>query len=62
MTSWEMVSAVYGPLPAMVRVSAQANVLHHLDKMEREGRITRRFPDLWALVPRGAATAASTRL
>jgi len=49
-------------LPAMVRVSAQANVLHHLDKMEREGRITRRFPDLWALVPRGAATATSIRL
>lgn len=49
LSSWELVDTVYGTLPLFVRVSAQWNVLHHLDKLEKEKRVVQQWPDLWQI-------------
>lgn len=50
-TSMELVGKVYGKLPLGVIVSAQANLLHHLDKLKKEGKVSFTHPDLWGAVP-----------
>jgi len=48
LSSWELVPLVYGPLPLAVRLSAQGNLLHHLQKLRAEGRVCCTFAmDMW---------------
>jgi endoribonuclease LACTB2 len=49
-TSLELVSLIYQQLPWMLTLSAQANVLHHLKKLCKEGNVEESFPDQWRLV------------
>jgi endoribonuclease LACTB2 len=49
LTSWEIVGRVYGPISFFVKVSAQWNVLHHLTKLEKEGKAVCEWPDTWRL-------------
>jgi glyoxylase-like metal-dependent hydrolase (beta-lactamase superfamily II) len=48
-TSMALVGKVYGALPLGVIVSAQANLLHHLCKLKKEGKAAFKEPDLWSL-------------
>jgi glyoxylase-like metal-dependent hydrolase (beta-lactamase superfamily II) len=48
-STWELMNKVYPSLAAYVKVSAQWNVLHHLDKLNGEGIVETKFPDLWRL-------------
>ena len=48
--SWDIMCTMYGPLPSfMIQLSAMHNVSHHLEKLQQEGRIESRWPDLWRL-------------
>jgi hypothetical protein len=49
LSSWEIMTVVYGPLPFIVRISAQMNVSHHLSKLKKEGKIEFCYPDLWRI-------------
>jgi ribonuclease/clavin/mitogillin len=49
LTSLELVTLVYGKLPLGVYFSAQANLLHHLQKLFREGKVYTAHHDLWRL-------------
>jgi ribonuclease/clavin/mitogillin len=50
-TSLQLVPLVYGPLPWVVRVSAQGNLLHHLRKLRKEGKVHGMSSlDLWGWV------------
>ena len=46
-STWELVSLVYPPLVWFVKISAQWNIQHHLDKLLQEGKVSKKFPDLW---------------
>lgn len=48
-SSLALVPLVYGKLPTGVVLSAQSNLLHHLKKLEKEGQVVQKFPDLWRL-------------
>lgn len=48
-SSWDIMRAVYPPLPILTAVSAQWNVTHHLEKMKEEESVEKRWPDLWRL-------------
>eukprot|EP00981_Chlorochromonas_danica_P006782 scaffold1490_cov162-Ochromonas_danica.AAC.28 len=48
-SSLQLVDAVYGQLPRGVWLSAQANLLHHLRKLQTEKQVENCFPDLWRL-------------
>lgn len=45
--SWDITGKMYGELPFIVKLSAMHNVSHHLEKLQREGRVEARWPDLW---------------
>ncbi len=47
-TSWDLVDIVYGPLALFVKVSAQHNVTHHLHKLQTEGSVVHKWPDMWS--------------
>jgi hypothetical protein len=54
MESWSsslaLVEKVYGTsLSATLKLSAQANLTHHLNKLLREGKVRTRWPDLWKI-------------
>jgi hypothetical protein len=49
LSSWEIMTTVYGPLPFIIRISAQLNVSHHLNKLKKEGKIEFCYPDLWRI-------------
>lgn len=49
-TSIQLVFIVYGRLPIGVVLSAQGNVLHHLTKLQRNGKVRVTFPDLWEAI------------
>ena len=49
LSSWEITSKVYGRLNFFVKISAQWNVLHHLNKLEKEKKVDRCWPDLWKI-------------
>jgi hypothetical protein len=49
LSSWEIMKTVYGPLPFIVQISAQMNVIHHLNKLKKEGKISFCYPDLWRI-------------
>lgn len=46
-SSWEIMLKVYGSLPIFVKISAQWNCLHHLNKLLKENKVCYRWPDLW---------------
>ena len=47
-SSWEIMSAIYPTsLHILVKVSAQHNVQHHLSKLETDGKVSRKWPDMW---------------
>lgn len=48
-SSWELIEHIYGNIKFIIKISAHWNLLHHLEKLEKEGRIERSFPDLWSL-------------
>lgn len=48
-TSLSLVPKVYGKLPTGVLLSAQSNLVHHLEKLEKDGVVENKFPDLWKL-------------
>ena len=48
-SSWEIMFKVYGKLPLFVQFSAQSNCLHHLDKLLKEKKVSRKWPDLWTI-------------
>lgn len=48
-SSWEIMLKVYGKLPLFVQFSAQSNCLHHLDKLLKEKKVSRIWPDLWTI-------------
>ena len=51
-TSLELVSKVYGnTLAKGLILSAQANLLHHLKKLEKEKSVRCLWPDRWQLIP-----------
>jgi glyoxylase-like metal-dependent hydrolase (beta-lactamase superfamily II) len=45
--SWDIMCQMYGHLPFIIQVSAMHNVSHHLEKLQQEGRVETRWPDLW---------------
>jgi glyoxylase-like metal-dependent hydrolase (beta-lactamase superfamily II) len=45
--SWDIMCQMYGHLPFIIQVSAMHNVSHHLEKLQQEGRVEARWPDLW---------------
>lgn len=47
LTSLQLVARVYPPLSALLTLSAQHNVILHLEKLRKEGRVEGIFPDLW---------------
>ena len=49
LSSWEITSKVYGPINFLVKISAQWNVLHHLNKLEQDKKVDRCWPDLWKI-------------
>lgn len=49
LTSLELVPLVYGMLPSGVFLSAQANLVHHLQKLFREQKLQKAYHDLWKL-------------
>lgn len=49
LSSWEIMLKVYGSIPFFVKISAQWNVLHHLDKLKKEKKIDFCWPDLWRI-------------
>jgi endoribonuclease LACTB2 len=50
-SSWEIMSAIYpSTLPPIIKVAAQYNVLHHLSKLEVDGVVSTKWPDLWWFV------------
>ena len=49
LTSWEIMSKVYGNLPVFVKISAQWNVSHHLEKLKKDGKVEYYWPDLWKI-------------
>lgn len=49
LSSWEITSKVYGPISFLVKISAQWNVLHHLNKLEQDKKVDRCWPDLWKI-------------
>jgi glyoxylase-like metal-dependent hydrolase (beta-lactamase superfamily II) len=54
MTSWNIMTAVYGTqISFFVQISAQWNVSHHLQKMAKEGRIRNTWPDQWSVAVGG---------
>lgn len=46
-TSWDLVNGVYKGFPLILRIAAHNGVSQHLQKLRVEGRVERRFPDLW---------------
>eukprot|EP01036_Dinobryon_divergens_P032007 gene32007-41509_t len=49
-SSLALVEKVYGPsLSATLKLSAQANLTHHLNKLLREGKVRTCWPDLWKI-------------
>lgn len=46
-SSFSLVPMVYGKLPVGVYLSAQSNLRHHLQKLQREGKVSYKWPDLW---------------
>jgi endoribonuclease LACTB2 len=47
-SSWELVSRVYGDgLPLIIMISALGNLNHHLHKLHREGQVDSKAPALW---------------
>jgi ribonuclease/clavin/mitogillin len=50
-SSLGLVPKVYGKLSMGLILSAQSNLLHHLKKLKKEGRVEQRWPDLWRLNP-----------
>ncbi len=57
-TPLQIVHAVYEDLPVGVVASAQWNVEHHLDKLQREGKVQARL-GFWQAMEKGAAVAAA---
>lgn len=53
LSTWELVRVVYGPLPLLVRASAQHNLTHHLHKLQREGKVVTQWPEMWSAVDAG---------
>jgi len=48
-TSLELVDQVYGSqLSIILKLSAQANLSHHLKKLQKESKVKEKWPDLWA--------------
>jgi endoribonuclease LACTB2 len=50
LSSWDIVTRVYSPsLPFSTKISAQINVLHHLEKLQTDAVVQYEWPDLWSL-------------
>ncbi len=49
--SFDMVGKIYGKLPLGVVMSAQANLVHHLNKLKKEGYVIFEHPDCWRAAP-----------
>lgn len=50
LSSWEIVTSVYSStLPLSTKLSAQINVVHHLEKLQKDGVVNYTWPDLWNL-------------
>lgn len=47
--SWTLTDKVYGKLPFFIKVSAQYNLLQHLDKLHNDGMVVRQYPDMWII-------------
>jgi ribonuclease/clavin/mitogillin len=60
-SSLSMVQLVYGKLPSGVIYSAQSNLLHHLTKLQKEGKVITKFPDLWKLSVENPLIASDIR-
>lgn len=49
-SSWQIMEAIYpSSLPAIIKVSAQHNVHHHLSKLAVDGAVVSKWPDLWRM-------------
>lgn len=48
-SSWSLVPIVYGKLPSGVYLSAQSNLVHHLEKLRKDEKVESAWPDLWKL-------------
>ena len=61
LTSWDLVGLVYGKLPFAVKLTAQWNVLHHLEKLHIESRVEHSWPDMWSVPPKPTISASNGR-
>jgi glyoxylase-like metal-dependent hydrolase (beta-lactamase superfamily II) len=49
LTSFEIVTQIYGPLHIVMRASAQNGVIQHLNKLRNDGKVEFMLPDLWRI-------------
>jgi len=49
LTSFEIVTSIYGPLNIIMKASAQYGILQHLDKLRNDKKIEFLSPDLWRI-------------
>jgi hypothetical protein len=49
LSSWELVNYIYGDISLFLKFSAQANVRNHLIKLENDGKVIFKSPDLWKI-------------
>jgi len=49
LTSFEIVTQIYGPLHIVMRASAQNGVMQHLNKLRNDGKVEFMLPDLWRI-------------
>ena len=57
--SWDIMNSMYRDLSWVLKISAMHNVAHHLQKLEKEGRVESKWPDLWRIVPTDRQRASS---
>ena len=51
LSSWDVMTLIYGDtIPFIVKFSAQKVVINHLQKLEKNGKVRSKFPDLWTAV------------
>lgn len=52
-SSWTLMREVYRDaspaLPLLIQAAAQGSTVHHLEKLDQDGAVESRWPDLWRL-------------
>ncbi len=53
LSSWDIMKLVYkdsiGNMSFIIKLSAQNSTIHHLEKLEVEKKVQKKWPDMWCL-------------